>query len=134
MRSSVATKLKLSFVLCGLGLMLVACSPWYVSETTDNGKSDGLTALWRGDYAKARDIFDAEHQRNPNDLYPTLNLADTYLYLQDRDKAVPLFQKLAAGDHNQHPERQNDMKGNPTFTEIACLHLKELQVSDPNCR
>lgn len=137
MTSSVISKFILAATVCGLCGTTAACSnavSSYYSEVGSDSGMSGIDAFAKRDYKKANEIFAKEYKDNPNDLYATLNLADSFSALGDRDNAIVLYQKLAASGKNEHPEfvypKPNQ---NPTFTDMACYHLKELQVGDSNC-
>jgi tetratricopeptide (TPR) repeat protein len=129
------SNLALFAAITGACLIGAGCETLGFSEVSGSkvGMS-GIHAFWNGDYKKANEIFADEYQRYPNDLYVLHNLAYSYSALGDREKAVPLFHKLAAAGHNEYPQHVAEIKGgHPSFTDVACFHLKRLQEADSNC-
>lgn len=141
MKNSLLSKFAGSAALIVLGAVLSGCADaprWmsasYYSEQGDGSYMTGFEALSRGDYKTARDIFAAEYQRNPDDLYAVFNLADSYNALGQYDKAVPLYRQLAAKGKDLHPDYSYEMPdSHPSFSDLACWHLKRLSIQDTNC-
>ena len=137
MQSLTLSKLAASAALIGLCLVTSANAGSFGGSHSETGGSSGMSGIdsySKGDYQKARDIFASENQQDPNDLYAQFNLADAHLALGDRERAVALFRQVAANGKNDHPQHiYESPHSNPTFSEAACQHLKELSVQDSNC-
>lgn len=104
------------------------------SEVSGSSSTSGISAYRKGDYKTANTIFAKQYADNPSDLYALENLADSYSALGDYPNAVAYFQKLAATGKSASPQYYNEkISGKPTFTDLACYHLKQLSVKDANC-
>ncbi|MDR3528530.1 MAG: tetratricopeptide repeat protein [Rhizomicrobium sp.] len=132
---STFSKMTVIAMLGTTALALTACSALSsYSELGGGSSTSGVEAYRHGDYKTANTIFAKEYAEHPNDLYALDNLADSYSAIGDWNNAVLYFQKLAATGKNDHPQYYSEkLSGNPTFTDIACYHLKGLQAKDANC-
>ena len=137
MQNFALSKLAASAALIGLCLVASANAGSLFGtyhETSGSSGMSGIDAYSKGDYKAARDTFASENQQDPNDLYAQFNLADAYNALGDKDRAVGLYRQVAANGRNTHPQHIFESpNSDPTFTEAACRHLKDLSVQDSNC-
>jgi len=91
--------------VAALGLLVASCASTNVPERVQEYNLDGVRLYQRGDFADARDSFQAALALQPGDPNMLYNLAQCHDRLGQRDKAEPLYRQCLQGKPNHVPCR-----------------------------